>query len=679
MPEIKDHVLVLGFDDSQVQKGISKTEQKLEKLQKKISGGKGGRGGGLTQTEKDQRQSLKNSLRLSQREIRQKRAIETAHSKAIIMDKQRTERLAQQAQKEQENLTKLHALALDMDKKRADNLKRQGDKEAAGKFKAELKYQKFNQNQQKAFEAASLQDRVNTIKLLGKLEQQEAMIAGAKSTLSPKARAGDPDAARAIGRLDRTKSEVDRLSAAIKDGGIKGKEAFAEFNRKVSLSATHIKNATNEARSLTKQLTRQSFPLKAINDSLRNMARRWISVFAIVEGGKALYHLGKDLDSLQASLLAASGDTKSAAENFTFLKETSRALGRDLKESFRGFNRMGMAAKSLGYNTDEMREIFLASQEASTAFALDTQRSGLVMLAFSQMMSKGRVSMEEMSRQLGESLPVAMEAGARATGKTIPELIKLIETGQLMSKDFVLPFAKEMRKMVRETGALEAGMKKIGSSERRLIQSFQEFTDAMFQNYGIAEALKYTFQALDATFKTLAPLVGGFVFALTSVVRVVGFLVDGLDTLIRALSFDTFGLSHIITVLSALLMTKWLGALLAAALRMDIWLVKIGLVNRALVVMKGLLTTLARHPLMMAAIAIGTLAGGAALASGLTGGKGIFSSPSTMPTSSSSSSSVVDNRQFNVSVSGAGGSPDAIADVVVDRIKNEMGISGSYA
>ena len=53
-----------------------------------------------------------------------------------------------------------------------------------------------------------------------------------------------------------------------------------------------------------------------------------------------------------------------------------------------------------------------------------------VMLALSQMMSKGKVSSEELRLQMGERLPVALQAMAKAAGVSISGLDKLMKEGK---------------------------------------------------------------------------------------------------------------------------------------------------------------------------------------------------------------------------------------------------------
>ena len=62
-----------------------------------------------------------------------------------------------------------------------------------------------------------------------------------------------------------------------------------------------------------------------------------------------------------------------------------------------------------------------------------------------------------------------MRAASEAMGLPTKDLIKLVETGQLMAEDFMIPFANAVRRIVRESGALEAAQQKVISNQGRLI------------------------------------------------------------------------------------------------------------------------------------------------------------------------------------------------------------------
>ena len=113
------------------------------------------------------------------------------------------------------------------------------------------------------------------------------------------------------------------------------------------------------------------------------------------------------------------------------------------------------------------------------------------MLALSQMMSKGKISSEELRLQMGERLPVALQAMAKAAGVSVAGLDKLMKQGKLMSKDVLPKFAEALNEMIPnvDTDNLE-------TSVNRLKNAFTDFTNST----GIQDLYK---QIVDGTTKAV--------------------------------------------------------------------------------------------------------------------------------------------------------------------------------
>jgi len=263
-------------------------------------------------------------------------------------------------------------------------------------------------------------------------------------------------AAKTTQEVRRLRAEFSRVKSEIN----KAERAQDKFNRT-------LKSGNAVSRNFTK--------------SLRGMALGLTGAYAVLGGAKQAFAIGKNLDSMKAGLLAASGSAEVAKQNFKFLRETSQTLGTDIEVGAGSFNRLAVAAKGAGFSTSEIREIYLSAAEASTTFGLSTEKQSLVMLAFSQIMSKGKVSMEELSRQLGENFPIAMEAGSKAMGVSTEELIKMVSSGKLLAKDFMLPFARQIRGQIRDSGAYEASLKKVNASLGRMKNAFKFLINDIFE------------------------------------------------------------------------------------------------------------------------------------------------------------------------------------------------------
>lgn len=140
----------------------------------------------------------------------------------------------------------------------------------------------------------------------------------------------------------------------------------------------------------------------------------------------------------------ASRDMGEFAKNQQFLNDTIREMKLPLQESYEGYSKLLSAMKNTPLES-QARNIFKGVMTASTVLHLDSYRQGLVMFALQQMVSKGTVSSEELKRQLGESLPGAMNIAADAMGMSLEKFNKALEKGDIQAIDFLPKFADKLQ------------------------------------------------------------------------------------------------------------------------------------------------------------------------------------------------------------------------------------------
>ncbi|HCB89126.1 MAG TPA: hypothetical protein DEP71_07585 [Porphyromonadaceae bacterium] len=191
---------------------------------------------------------------------------------------------------------------------------------------------------------------------------------------------------------------------------------------------------------------------------LSNMVSRFVQV-------------ARETTRARVALRNISGDAQGFSKNMDFLVKTSNRWGQELNGMTSEFAKFSAAASSAGISIADQHTIFESFTRSITAFGMSSEDAHLSYLALSQMMSKGKISSEELRRQLGERMPVAMEAMARAVGVTIQELDGLLKAGKLISKDVMLPFVKEMEKMLPEVNT-----DNIETSVNRLKNTFTQLT-----------------------------------------------------------------------------------------------------------------------------------------------------------------------------------------------------------
>lgn len=274
-------------------------------------------------------------------------------------------------------------------------------------------------------------------------------------------------AGRTIGKNSEEFKKLNGHAQALKSSiaSISSRTGLERLNNQIVRLRENVNAASAAMRS-------QKTVAQSLKSSINNLARSYISVFAAIEGGRAFLQTGSQFDSLNASLLAASGSAEAAAEDFEFIKSTSLNLGVQLNQVADGYRQIGAAGRFSNLTTEQTKEVFLAATESARAFGLSADRAGLVYLAFSQILSKGKVSQEELRRQLGEQLPGAMSIAAKAMNVTTSELEEMIQKG-ISAEEFLPRFSKELRNTVRDSGALAASLNSITAANQRFTSSVQ--------------------------------------------------------------------------------------------------------------------------------------------------------------------------------------------------------------
>lgn len=186
-----------------------------------------------------------------------------------------------------------------------------------------------------------------------------------------------------------------------------------------------------------------------------------------------------EVDSLRRGLDFATGSAEKGSMAFSFLVQETNRLGISTATAIEQFKSMAAAAKGTTLEGEGVRNIFLAVAEASAVLGLSTERTSLVFQALQQMIAKGRITAEELRQQLGESLPMAMQAMARAVGVGTGELNKMMEAGALISTKVLPKFAQQLRQevapsVVAATGSMRAELERLSNAWFLMKVEFQE-------------------------------------------------------------------------------------------------------------------------------------------------------------------------------------------------------------
>jgi tape measure domain-containing protein len=270
----------------------------------------------------------------------------------------------------------------------------------------------------------------------------------------------------------------------------------------------------------------------------------------------AAFGLGKIIEvnvgfqQIQAGLLATTDSATDAHEQFGFLSRITAQLGLDLQTTAKGFTSFLGGIQGTSFTVQEAQTVYENMSKASRVLHLSTDDLNGVFRALTQIISKGSLQSEELRGQLGDRLPGAFSAMAKALGVTQLELQKMMKQGQVTGqtlRDGIIKFSeiyadKTAPGMNAAIVGLQASIARLGSAFDVLLAYFGEsgfneaiksftdnltrflMSDAIIKTvYNLGQGLKFlsdhTTEVI-MVLKALATVVGGVL--LNSFTRMIG-------------------------------------------------------------------------------------------------------------------------------------------------------------
>ena len=211
------------------------------------------------------------------------------------------------------------------------------------------------------------------------------------------------------------------------------------------------------------------------NDLLAKSFRRAFAIFLSVQGVRSIVETTRKFDLLQKSI---KGLTKSA-QDFEYLRKEAYRTGNDLTTIAESYKNFYSAATGVGFGKGAIQSMFSDVLVAGRGIGASQSQIHSALVALEQMLSKGKVSAQELRLQMGNALPGAFEIAARAMNMTTQELDELMSKGQLASTVFVPKFTAQLKKELGQ--GFEANIKSLDFALVNLSTAWQEFQANILQ------------------------------------------------------------------------------------------------------------------------------------------------------------------------------------------------------
>jgi tape measure domain-containing protein len=236
-------------------------------------------------------------------------------------------------------------------------------------------------------------------------------------------------------QIAKTKTEFDKLTDAEKKAVDETKKLNDSLKKTGQEGGQSVKNVGNEMNNLS-----------GIVKSGAGLLAGFFALSSIKAFTERIVETTIKFEGYTKAIEFGSGSAENFARNQEFLTNLINKYGLGLAQTTEDYKSFFTASTLAGQSQQETNRQFEAVTKAGTVLKLTTDQMQGAFLALGQMMSKGTVQAEELRGQLGERIPGAFSIMAKALGVNERQLNKMLEQGQVLSKDALPKFAAELEK-----------------------------------------------------------------------------------------------------------------------------------------------------------------------------------------------------------------------------------------
>lgn len=336
-------------------------------------------------------------------------------------------------------------------------------------------------------------------------------------------------------QLEAVKAKSNELNAITKEmkNGSKSADDFTSSVKRLDAALDGMKGSSNEVKKMGDELDKSATPAKKLTSSIggieraARMAASAVAGFGTALGVASIAKAGVDMQRIERIMDYTFGGP-AAKQAIQFAKDLSNQYGAEFSVIAERYAKMGASYKQAGEPMEDLRHVIESVTKATTVLGSSAAETDGIFLALQQMLSKGKVSAEELRGQLGERLTGAFETAAKAAGLTTAELDKMLQEGRVNSIPFLREFAKVLDSEFSE-GAVKAS-DSASAAFRRLENAVFELKVNAAEG-GILDALTSAAKSLATVFKD-PEFVGGIQSIAAAIGGLLKYLAENIDTVL---------------------------------------------------------------------------------------------------------------------------------------------------
>ena len=225
--------------------------------------------------------------------------------------------------------------------------------------------------------------------------------------------------------------------------------------------------------------------IKQTQSAIQGLRLQVSSFFVALTGGAfamtsfigKLKEVARETNRARITLKNVSSSMQEFAQSERWITDLGNKYGQSINNLEQSFGKFLAASRGAGVEIDTVKNIFQGLTQSVSAFGLSASDANLAFLAVEQMMGKGVVSAEELRRQLGERIPTAMTAMARAVGEqygtdgSVAALQQKLKAGAINSAEVMEVFVKKLKELsgTPDVDNLETSYTRLGNRLREIV------------------------------------------------------------------------------------------------------------------------------------------------------------------------------------------------------------------
>lgn len=213
------------------------------------------------------------------------------------------------------------------------------------------------------------------------------------------------------------------------------------------------------------------------------------TVAAVTELTAGMSRLGKqsaetyaEFAKFQMALKSVAGSDFEAA--MASARQSVDDFNTPITDAIQQITKLTAAGKANGLTMTEINTIYQGLGAANKALGGDSEKLQGILLATTQVLSKGKVQAEELRGQIGERLPGAFALFAQAIGKTPAELDKALEKGEVSIEDFVTFSRKLLEKYADDAKLIAESPSEAGARLQKALADLNIAIGPLFASLG---------------------------------------------------------------------------------------------------------------------------------------------------------------------------------------------------